>query len=1413
VSDSPHDHEREALAFLRRRLPDRDPYHVWSNFEFVAPNGNLYEIDALVLSDNGLHLVEIKSYPGAIAGDGATWQWTTPEGRLRQFDNPRLLANRKAKALKEVLSRTRTFGRRPAELPYVAEVVFLSDPRLEVGFTRPGRHQVFGRDAEPGQEIPRERAAIGGIVEELTSLTPTATGRSRRRIDRPLGVRVVKAVGEAGIRERTGRRQVGDYDVVELLDDVEADRDTGVAYQDFLVRHRGVKGLERRWRVYPLELNATTARREAAERAARREFEHLHPLRHHQGIVAPAEPVSHERGPGLLFDHDPDEERLDRWLTAPGVRDHLTVGDRLEIVRQLVEALAHAHGNGVYHRAVGPSAVYVHERDGRRVVRLANWHAGARLGTGDASTSMTATSHLEALSGGDAELYRAPEHNQERAAPAAMDVFSLGCLACYVFTGAPPAATPAKLFELLSTSGAVIAEASGDAVDESVSVLIATLTDVDPAARPDDMAEVLALLDEIEAEWTRPEVDEPHVTEARQAATLLSGRFDVRARIGMGSTAFALLVRDRDADERLGVLKVARSPDLNDRVVAEAGVLAKVHHPGIVELLGGPLEIDGHAAILLSYAGPKADADRHADPAADEGKTRDQGPRTLAARIGEPFGAELLERFGEDLLDSVRHLEQMGVAHRDIKPQNLGLGPRGRNEELHLVLFDFSLAAVPVDRIDAGTPGYLDPFLRRPGRGVWDLAAERYAAAVVLFEMCTGTKPVYGDGTADPVLVDALPNVDSALFDPSIADGLTSFFDRALAPDAGQRYGTAADMLWAWREAFRPASQPAGGRQRSPNPAADFMVPPGTTRGTPLAGLPLSNRAVNATEREDVLTVGDLLAVPANRLRQLRGVGALTRRELTTAVARLQLALADAGDLPDDAPVVEAARLLVPRPTRGETSRVETIHRFLGLDGDAPTWPTQAELARSLGISRQRVSQILVSARSRWEKQPQVTALRTWVAAELDAVGGVASLSQLADRLLRSRPGNGDDDERHRAAVALVRVALLVEAERTSPRWAHRLMGDDAVAVARSAVDGPEANALLDYADALARRTTDLVGDRSVVARTELVEALSAQEAPAGLAPLADAHLAELAASLCGSAAVNSRLELYRRGLPAWEALAAARRAFVATTGVTPERVAEKVRARFPESEPLPCRPQLDALLADIGVELGFDEDSGEYRPPELPSAVSSSASLSRYGTALPAPRFTPVEVDTAQDFEARLLGSLDHGGLFVLVTDQGRLEAAADELARLPVTVVDVDEWLVGEMERLTAGGTPSWDVVVSADAAGPGSAVWQNLARMVDRAAGAFTDRLMSTPGAVLLTRCGLLARYDRLDLVARWRGLLHDRVGALTALWMLVATAGASDVPLLDGKAVPVLSRNEWARIPDDWLRNVHRAGAAR
>ena len=104
ITDSEFPWEREALAFVRDRLPDHDPYRAWANFEFIADDGSINEVDLLVLSPKGFYLVEIKSRPGIVEGDQGTWTWRH-DGRLQTVDNPLLLANRKAKKLISLLRR------------------------------------------------------------------------------------------------------------------------------------------------------------------------------------------------------------------------------------------------------------------------------------------------------------------------------------------------------------------------------------------------------------------------------------------------------------------------------------------------------------------------------------------------------------------------------------------------------------------------------------------------------------------------------------------------------------------------------------------------------------------------------------------------------------------------------------------------------------------------------------------------------------------------------------------------------------------------------------------------------------------------------------------------------------------------------------------------------------------------------------------------------------------------------------------------------------------------------------------------------------------------------------------------------------------------------------------------------------
>lgn len=65
--------ERGALDFVRKSFPPNEPYRAWSNFEFVALDGSINEVDLLVFTPEGFFLIEIKSNPVRLTGDAGTW--------------------------------------------------------------------------------------------------------------------------------------------------------------------------------------------------------------------------------------------------------------------------------------------------------------------------------------------------------------------------------------------------------------------------------------------------------------------------------------------------------------------------------------------------------------------------------------------------------------------------------------------------------------------------------------------------------------------------------------------------------------------------------------------------------------------------------------------------------------------------------------------------------------------------------------------------------------------------------------------------------------------------------------------------------------------------------------------------------------------------------------------------------------------------------------------------------------------------------------------------------------------------------------------------------------------------------------------------------------------------------------------
>ena len=159
-------------------------------------------------------------------------------------------------------------------------------------------------------------------------------------------------------------------------------------------------------------------------------------------------------------------------------------------------------------------------------------------------------------------------------------------------------------------------------------------------------------------------------------------------------------------------------------------------------------------------------------------------------------------------LSAVSSLERHGVAHRDIKPDNIGIRSltKQRNQ---LILFDFSLARAPLDNIRVGTPGYSDPFLvnRKPRR--WDLAGGAVFGSgdALRDDPRAGVLPQWGDGKSDPAMTDAELVIDAEKFDPSVREGLVEFFLKALHREPAKRFHNAYEMRWAWQQVFKEAEQ------------------------------------------------------------------------------------------------------------------------------------------------------------------------------------------------------------------------------------------------------------------------------------------------------------------------------------------------------------------------------------------------------------------------------------------------------------------------------------------------------------------------------------------------------------------------------------------------------------------------------
>jgi serine/threonine protein kinase len=1195
-----------------------------------------------------------------------------------------------------------------------------------------------------------------------------------------------QAMEQAGIRPSQRRRKVSDYILDQVIEE-------GPGYQDWLATHVQFPDAKRRVRLYLVRTGASEEDRQIIRRAAQREFQLLETLQH-PGILRTHGFTEHELGPALIFEHDPSSMRLDHYLVQQ--KDSLGVDIRLGLMRQIAEVIRFAHDKKVVHRSLCPQSILVTAPEGSRLrVKVFNWQVGYRTGSTSSGVSreVSATSHVDRLVENASTAYMAPEAVADDGNIGEhLDVFSLGAIAYHLFSGVAPAANGLELSnKLRETKGLQISSVLNGA-GENLQFLIQYSTHPEVTNRIDSMADFLGCLDDVEDDLTAPEqgfIEDP--TRA-QKGDRLSGNLTVLKRLGQGACSVALLV-ERDGQEF--VLKAASSIEHNQRLKDEGEVLQKLRHQHIVEYYG-TLVIGDRTCVLMRRAGQE----------------------TLGQRLRKEgrLHLDLLQRFGEDLLDVINYLEEQGIPHRDIKPDNIGVGPVGRGDRLHLVLFDFSLSRTPPDNIYAGTTSYLDPLLplRKPPR--WDLHAERYAAAVTLYELATGTLPKWGDGKTDPSHLDGEITIDAELFDASVRDSLSEFFQAAFRRDPQQRFDNAEEMLRAWRDCFEGIEQP-GALSDSENEEELNKLLADADFDTRVPELGLGTRAVDALDRANVLTVKDLLTVPLQRLLSMRGVGNKTRREIGMAVRilrerfgplqpegatpiavdpRTKAEQIDVGNLSVD---LLAQRVTRVGPKEDETTR-RALYMLLGLDPELKdSWPSQSDVAHVLHVARAQVGQWMGKFLNRCSKEPAITKLRGDIATTIESAGGVMSLPELATAILMARGSIQDEPRRTQFATAVARACVEVERTKDKPQFLVRRDRARVLVALRQE--------LAEYASRLGDEADILADEDPLVPPARVIQRLRDMPLPTGAAELTDSRLIRLAAVASHHAAVSSRQELYPRGMDAARALKLSQGALYGVRSLTVEQIHERVSSRYPEAAPLPERPALDDLLRETGLDLQWDvvaEAAGRYvsRARETGSISSGSESILRMPTAVmphASEEITP-EIADARQFEERLQRGIRDGSFLALLVNPKYYQQAYQELCtRFPLQLVDFEGLFIDALHQVADKAKVSWELVLRTDAT-PNEGDWDKLMLLVRRAMPLVEEQLAKANKPMLMIYAGLLARYDQMAVLERLRDKVGRREG-IPGLWLLIP---GDQHAVMDGKAVPIISAGQRVRIPERWLK---------
>jgi len=274
------------------------------------------------------------------------------------------------------------------------------------------------------------------------------------------------------------------------------------------------------------------------------------------------------------------------------------------------------------------------------------------------------------------------------------------------------------------------------------------------------------------------------------------GRYELRAQLGRGSVGELWKGYDlqfkHDVAVKIIHTDLQSDPSFMRRFTNEGQKIIALHHDNIVQVY----------EVAVAHKEGTTSTTAYVVSEYIEGQTLGRYMAAAAQAKGPLLSLPDIVYLFTSLGVAIDYAHQNGVIHGNVKPANVLLD---QHHKEHLIIGEPMLTDVGMPLLLGETTSIASPHYMSPEQAKGDAPNNRsdiYALGVILYELCTGTKPFRNESSVAVMMqhIHTLPT-PPILLNPQLPPALSEVILRAMAKDTATRYAMASLLATAIADA------------------------------------------------------------------------------------------------------------------------------------------------------------------------------------------------------------------------------------------------------------------------------------------------------------------------------------------------------------------------------------------------------------------------------------------------------------------------------------------------------------------------------------------------------------------------------------------------------------------------------------